>query len=225
MSELETNEEQVAKLKQIWKAYGIPIVIAGLLGAIVSSGFYYYKHQKIKKAEAASTLYQDILDQYLTVQGTVTPNLDTDTLDQIVIDLNKQYSQTIYSQFAALLQIKWKVEQGKIEEAKNILNNILDNPYNDELDFLARTRLAKILLISNEQADAQQALIILDKIKVNAEIFASTFQEIKGDTLLALGKPQKAREAYQLALNAHILRGSSTVLVQMKLDDLADLES
>jgi predicted negative regulator of RcsB-dependent stress response len=69
------------------------------------------------------------------------------------------------------------------------------------------------------QGKPQEAIAALDAIK--GASFVALAQELRGDALVKLGRPDDARKAYQAAIAAMGDSAPQRGVVQTKLDDLA----
>jgi predicted negative regulator of RcsB-dependent stress response len=67
--------------------------------------------------------------------------------------------------------------------------------------------------------NGKAALATLDKIP--ADSYQGLAQELRGDVLVKLGRPDEARKAYQAALSTMGKEAPQRGALQMKLDDLA----
>ena len=94
--------------------------------------------------------------------------------------------------------MRYVAEQGSEEEFKPV----------------AAIRLSRLLVAMDKPADA---LKVLDSI--TAEQYKAVVAEIRGDALLASSQPDKAREAYTVAMQSG--KAGTNPVLQMKLDDLS----
>lgn len=220
MDSLRTEEEQLAAIKAFWKNYGSAV----LLGLVVSLGSVYgYKawqnHQK-GQAEIAAGLYQELLD--IVVAGLAQPLTDEQkvTFEHLVKTLKTDFDQSIYAQFAALFKARSAVVSGDSDTAVSELKQLLLQESDREIGIIVRMRLARVLLDLGSQEKQMEALELLDQI-TRPGAFKATYDDARGDVLLALGRRDEAREAYQSAIDAADITGSQRLLTRMKLDDLA----
>lgn len=220
MDSLRTEEEQLAAIKAFWKNYGSAV----LLGLIVSLGSVYgYKawqnHQK-GQAQIAAGLYQELLD--IVVAGLARPLTDEQkaTFEHLVKTLKTDFKQSIYAQFAALFKARSAVVSGDPDTAVSELKQLLLQESDRETGIIVRMRLARVLLDLGSQEKQMEALELLDQI-TRPGAFKATYDDVRGDVLLALGRRDEAREAYQSAIDADDTTGSQRLLTRMKLDDLA----
>jgi len=108
-----------------------------------------------------------------------------------------------------------RFDAGDIAGARQPLEWASRNARETAVQHSARLRLARLLM---EQGDADGALA-LTKVR-DTDGFASEYEELKGDLLLAQGDRDGARRAYQAALDT-LPRGSGyTRLLSMKRDNL-----
>lgn len=202
----ETEEEQVAALKDWWKANGSS-VITGILAAVIIAGAWnFWQSYQSDKMLQASTLYQQVLKadqagQYELV-GKIGSRLDT------------EFSSTAYATYALLFQAKAKVEEPDLSAAKDLLQRAVATSADPELTHVARTRLIRVLLALQENEQGLQIIADVDQSSLGG--FAAIYDELKGDLYVSMGRIGEARTAYQAALNA----GQNSPLLQFKLDDL-----
>ena len=111
--------------------------------------------------------------------------------------LKKDYSGSIYTQFAYLLKARQQMLANKPEEAKAALQAVLKKTSDKEIKILATLRLASILTGENK-AGAQKSLDFLNKI-TKPGAFKVFHEEALGDAYVALEQTGKARIAYQNA--------------------------
>ncbi len=202
-----TENEQVEQIKRLWREYGIATLVGVLIALIVGFGWRYWQERREHILEHASMRYEQLVTNAV--------NGNSDTVENIAIRLIGRYPQTPYAEFAALQLARQNVYQGKLDDAAERLAWVMKHGTTPALREVARIRLARILLA---QQKPDQALELVKKLEDKAYTAASL--EIKGDALLALGKPADAHLAYQQALNTFPGFEVIRPLLQMKLEDL-----
>jgi predicted negative regulator of RcsB-dependent stress response len=202
-----TPDDQLANLKAWWKQYG-PALIAGVvIGGLLLAGGNYWKQYKIKRAEAASVLYESLLADLQ--QGK--PKAPTATAAKLMQD----YEATPYAGKAALLLARSRFEAKDMAGTRQHLEWAMRHATEVSVQHSARLRLGRLLF---DQGDAEAALALLNVKETDG--FASEYEELKGDALLAKGDRHAARRAYQAAIDA-LARGSSYAqALGMKRDNL-----
>lgn len=221
MKTLRTEEEQLAAIKSFWKTYGMAIV----LGVVVSLGSVYgyrawQKHER-EQAAAASALYQQLLDVVIASQGQPLDLKQQETFEHLGKRLESDFESSVYTQFAALFRASKAVMANDLVTAHSQLEwLLLQNPQR-EIEIVTRMRLAQVLLAQDSEQKASEALALLGQV-TQPGAFKPSYNEIRGDVLLALDRKDDAREAYQAAVEAAAEAGTPRPLAQMKLDDLAE---
>ncbi len=204
--DFETEEQQVEAIKQWWKENSAMIVTGISVGVASIFGWQYYQDQSIKHTEQASIIYETVATN---VQSSGTIN-DQQTR---VNTLAAEYKDTPYASLSALLLAKQHLAAGEPVKAQTQLQWVIDNARQDELRYLAKIRLARVLL-TNAQVD--QALLLLNE--TYPESFRSIALELKGDALVTQGNKALAHQAYKEALQYTV----SSRLLQLKIDDLGE---
>jgi len=196
-----TEEQQVEALKAWWKANGMSILAGTVIGLAGLFGWRFYSESQIAAEEAASQAYQQAVtaEQPLSLQS-----------------VTNEYSDSAYALLAALNLAKRAVEDGQLQEAEAQLQFVLANSEDELLKPIASLRLARVLA---EQQRYDEALARL--AAVDGDAFRGQVEELKGDIYLRQGQTGLARNAYLAAADAGELSGNP--ILQMKLDDLADL--
>jgi predicted negative regulator of RcsB-dependent stress response len=163
-------------------------------------------------AEAASATYQIMLEQMSSGNSEDAATRGAQLLGQ--------FSDTPYASLAALSMAKIKLEAGDATAASSHLRWALDNTKEDAVRHEARLRLAKLLLAESKH---DEALALLNG--VDAGVYASAYEQLKGDAHLVAGQLEAARTAYGRALAAMTPTERGRELLQMKLDNLGDAGS
>ena len=214
----DTDEEQVEQLKRLWKEYGQPVLVGVLITLVGVFGYKAWQKNEYESAAAASKLYQDVLDT--AGNGGSLSEEDEATVHHVVDTLQKDYSSSRYAALATLFIARQQVQADELDKAVSSFEWILAQKPDASVEAVTRVRLARVLLALPE-ANPQKALDTVAALKTDKTSFAVSIESVRGDAYLALGQQDKAREAYQKALDAALEEGQSRPLLQLKLDDLA----
>lgn len=200
-------DDQLASLKQWWKQYGTALITGVVIGLLLLAGGNYWRQYKIKRAEAASLLYESLLTDFQ--QG------KSDAVSAAATKLMQDYDATPYAGKSALLLARLRYEAKDIAAARVQLEWAIKNAIESSVQHSARLRLARLLL---DQGESAAAWVLVDIKDTNG--FSSEYEELKGDVLLAQGNRDAARRAYQAAVEK--LSNTSPYLqaLTMKRDNL-----
>ncbi len=210
-----TEEEQIALIKEWWQRNGKPLMVGGALALVIVFGWNAWQKNQVNQAQTASMLYQQLMEAALVPSE----QIDAQKVAQLLTQLKAVNSDNAYAQYGRLLAVKVAVDSNQLDDAALALQEILDKPANPTLEELARQRLARVLL-AQEQAD--KALKLLEGKALPA--FQASREELRGDTLVILNRPVDAKAAYlqaQQALAADAAAGS----LLMKLDNLSEKDA
>ncbi|MGL5360670.1 MAG: tetratricopeptide repeat protein [Shewanella sp.] len=198
-----TEEQQVDAIKQFWKDYGTSIVIGAVVGLGGLYGWNYYSDVKIAKAEQASQAYQNLMTQ----------SADDAAMLAGVDAFAKNHDQQGYAALLELIVAKTAVEAKDYPKAEAALKKVIAAKPGAGLDMVANLRLARI---QTEQGQIDAALATLELVSDKA--FAAQREELKGDFLVRKGELDKAKAAYQAALdNGGVVTSPA---LKIKLDNL-----
>jgi predicted negative regulator of RcsB-dependent stress response len=206
----ETEEQQVAALKDWWKANARSTIIGAVLGLVLVSGWNYWQSYQLERAEKASALYQQVLDAVKEEK--------TAEAEKISQQIVQNYASTAYAVYATLMQAKLKIQSGDIAAAKNILTAQLKMGDDLALQHLARLYLVRLMLATGDYQKGLQIIAEIDPSSTKG--FSANYDELTGDLYVALDRLGEARTAYQRALR----EGGGTPLLQFKLDDITAAE-
>jgi predicted negative regulator of RcsB-dependent stress response len=207
---METEEEQVEKLKAWLKENGLSIVLGIVIGVGGIGGYNYWNHVQETTAAEASAHFSEMVAALETGNHQVVQEHS----DILIND----YSSTDYALMAQLALAKSHVGKGEFDRAALALQQVVGSGAQKPLAYVARTRLAA-LQIQNGQID--DALTTL-----GAEFpqeFKAQVDELRGDAYALQGKVAQAIEAYR---NAQTARPGpvSEAFLRQKLDDLGVLD-
>ncbi len=210
-----TEEEQIALIKEWWQRNGKPLLVGGVLALVIVFGWQAWQKHQVNQAHTSSVLYQQLLEAALVPSEQV----DAQQVAKLLAEVKKVNPDNAYAQYAGLLAVKVAVDTNQLDDAALQLKEILAKPANDTLQELARQRLARVLLA---QEQAEQALQLLDA-KVQPA-FVATREELRGDALVVLERPAEAKAAYLNAQKA-LLPEAATGSLLMKLDNLSNKDA
>ena len=205
-----TEEEQLAQIKEWWQQNGKPLLFGGALALVLVFGWQFWQKHQLNQAHNASTVYQQLLNAALEEGGA-----DTAEVSRLGNLLQKEFSGSHYAQYGSLFVAKVAVESGRLDEAATELQAVLDKPADKTLEELARQRMARVLAAQDK---AEDGLALLDGEAVDA--FAASREELRGDLLVQLQRPEEAHAAYSKAKEL-LSQDAAIGGLQLKLDDLA----
>lgn len=212
------EQEKLDELKAWWKLHGNTITSLLLAVSLTAAGWQGWKWYQRNQSVQAAGIYG--------VLQSAASEKDIQRVKSAAGELLEKHSRSSYAPLAAMVVGKLAFESGDMKTAKLQLTWAIDHA-EDELKDVARLRMAAVLLDGKEY-DA--ALDLMKEPEVRS--FAARFDDVRGDILLAQGKPVEAKAAYQSALKKGELAASKqgsdsdsalTRLVQQKLDALGGI--
>jgi len=201
------EQEQLDQLKAFWKKYGnlITWVVIVVLGAYAAwNGWHLWQRNQ---AANAGAMYNEL--EQAAQAG------DAERTARIFGDLRERYPSTVYAEQGGLLAAKLQFDAGQPDKARASLEWVAEKAGQPEYQAIARLRLAGVLL-DEKKYDA--ALKQIDA--VGAKEFAALAADRRGDVLLAQGKKDEVKAAYQAAWKAMEPNVEYRRLVEAKLTAL-----
>lgn len=202
-----TEEQQVEAIKKWWHDNKWSVIGGIVVGVGALWGGRAWLDNQHGYAETASATYQLMLEQ-------VSQGKNEDAAQQGA-QLLGQFSDTAYASLGALAMAKIKVDAGESAAASAHLRWALDNSKEDSVQFEARRRLAQLMLADKKY---DEALALLNG--VDAGVYESAYEQLKGDIYVAMGQPESARTAFMRALASAAPQERGRELLQIKLDNL-----
>lgn len=199
------EEEQLEALKRWWKENGTSVIAGIALGVAGIFGWNAWKHYQSTRSEQASDLYMQLVSsveegRYELAEG-------------LARRLTGDFDRTTYADSARLLMAKAAIDQGQPIAAKPWLEAILTSSRDEDLQHIARLRMARVLLAL---AKPDEGLALLTAAEASDPgRFAGQYEEIKGDLYLALRQFQEAETSYRKA----VALGRDHPYLQMKLNE------
>lgn len=218
-----TDEERILMARSFLQESAIYIVYGILLAAIIIGGWQWWiwNDKKIDHEVAAAYF------EHLSIKRELERDLDrglsydeldtnkTDEMNQIVNRFKTDYQETAYAALTLMNQSDWLVKAGRLEEAAELLQWIVDHPVQLAIHSLSAARLARVLI---EVGEPGKALALLDSLNPS-KAMATIFEEIRGDAYYSMKEYRQAlfsyREAYSLSLK-------KPLFLQMKLLELGE---
>lgn len=207
-TEYMTEQEQIELLKNWIKQYSL-VILAGVLAASIAIfGWRTWQERQYRILSHASAIY----DEMLTVRA-------QNNVESTVVQAQKlfdHYPKTTYAQLASLMLARDLANKKDYPNAAKRLSWVIDHGNITPLRQIARLRLARIQLATQQPAESIKTLATVEDKSFNGLI-----NEVRGDAFYAMKDTKKARDAYEQALNdlpnADVIRP----LLQMKFDNLA----
>ena len=203
---METEEEQVEKLKAWFKENGASIVLGIIIGVGGIGGYNYWMHMQETAAAEASSHYTQMIEALSAGNN--------DAVQKQADILLSDYASTDYALMGQLALAKSHVVNGEFENAEAALQQVVGNAAQKPIAYVARTRLAAVQV----QAGQYDAALTSLAIEFPSQ-FAARVEELRGDIYALQGKSAEAIEAYQKAQLADPQPANGEFL-QQKLDDL-----
>lgn len=207
MSKYETEEEQVAALKEWWKQNGTAILVGVSIGLAILFGWKAWQDHQQRKIAEASVQYTLVLE-----------HLQEERYDEVASNadlLIKDYGKYPYAALSSLAKAKALYAQSKLDEAISSAETATELARTADVESIANIRLAQLYL---EKGDYATGLASLDKISEDS--FIPQADVLKGDIHLAKGDKDAAISAYKKALDAE-LSAQLRVIAKLKYESLA----
>lgn len=214
MESYRSEDEQVEALRRWWDENGRSTIVAIVVALAAGFGWQGWQARQESQRETASDLYQAMLREL----GPGAAGGATGASSELAAQLMQHYSSSTYAQFAALHLAAAAVNDGDLAEAEAQLRWTLGKaePGSDTAR-VAQLRLARVMASSG---NTEQALSVLAGAEVGA--YAASYAAARGDILLAAGRDDEARAAYEqaLMLASAASGGAGLPALQQKLQSL-----
>ncbi len=200
------EQEQLDKIKAFWKQFGniISAVLILVFGSIAAyNGWQWW--QRSQSGQAAS-MYEEV--ERAAKGG------DPAKISRAFTDMKERFGSTTYAAQAGLLAAKALYDKGQAEQAKAPLEWVANSSADESYRAIAKLRLSSILF---EGKGFDAALKLLDGMPKEFDALAA---DRRGDILLAQGKREEAKVAFEKAYKAMDERSEYRRLVEIKLNSL-----
>ena len=184
MSDYLTDEEQVDRLKRLWREWGTVVVVAIALGVGGTVGMDYYESYQISEDQRAADLYSSYTEaKTLGEPRTV-----------FVEELADEFGSSSYYVFTLLHEAKAAVDSADFETALKHLEIAKEVSEDTPISDLVKMRQARVEF-ELEKYDAALATLA----NVETDGFRWQALMLKGDVHFVRDELDDARDAYQSA--------------------------
>jgi len=209
VDEYRTDDEQLDALRRWWNENGKSLAVAVVTAVALSFGWQTWQASEDQNLAQASDIYQALLRN-------ISIGAPEDESSKYADELINDYAETTYAQFAAFHLAAIAVRMDKLPEAERQLRWVLKHAAKgSDSAQLAELRLARVLGASGQ---TEKSLAILQGGGDGP--FAAAYAAAEGDVLLAAGRNNEARMAYQKSLAMGGIEGSASSSVSQKLQSL-----
>ena len=199
IDDLLDEHEQSERVRNWLRNNGVGLIGGIALGLAVIFGWQWWHKQRAAQAEQSNVAYQEVLQV-----------LAAGDLEKAVAAVTKLQGNkvAIYADLAGLRLAQAQVDAGQLEPAINTLKGLKPEA---SLQAITDLRLARLLV---DAGKGEEALELLGEASDSASL------EARGDALVALGKPDQARDLYLKALTGMDVAAPQRRLVELKLTDV-----
>jgi predicted negative regulator of RcsB-dependent stress response len=202
------SHEQSERAREWLQKNGSSIIMGILLGLALLLGWQRWQQSSVNHRAEALVKFDDL-------QAAVDKD-DIELAGKLVDDLRKNYGDTPHAALAALELAEMHLKAGKLPEAESSLRFAAEAGSSPSIQSISALRLARALVARGE---AQKALDALKAVTPGA--YVGEVEQVRGDALLALGRGDEARKAFDAALVAMDVGSPQRAMIEARRDDLA----
>ena len=202
------EQESIDQMKAWWEKWGTPITTVVCIGCLCFAGWNAWQWWQRKQATNAQAVYTELM--------IATNSHQEQNITSLSQGLIKDYGSTVFAPLGALDAARTQADAGKFEEAKGLLEWVVNQKSFPEYHTIARLRLATVLMAMK---DPKAGLDVLRAAKPNEEEMPLVLDRL-GDLYLAAGDVAQARQSWADALLKTDPRTGLGLLVETKLSAL-----
>jgi len=214
-----SDEEQLEALQNWWKENGSSLLTGVVIVLVVFFGNRYWQGSVQANAEAASALYDGIMERMAVNVNAEINDEDLAVIEENYDELRNSFPDSIYARYGAMMLASAYVSKANYDQAAAELNWVMENQElgfmqsaEPELFLITRLKLARVRLAQEQPQAALDLLSVVDP-----GVLAAGFAEVQGDAYTQLGQLEQARAAYQRAIG---LGPENASLIELKLRGL-----
>jgi len=214
-----SDEEQLEALENWWKENGWSLLTGVVIVLVVFFGNRYWQGSVQANAEAASALYDGIMERMAVNVNAEINDEDLAAIEENYDELRNSFPDSIYARYGAMMLASAYVSKANYDQAAAELNWVMENQElgfmqsaEPELFLITRLKLARVRLAQEQPQAALDLLSVVDP-----GVLAAGFAEVQGDAYTQLGQLEQARAAYQRAIG---LGPENASLIELKLRGL-----
>lgn len=216
MAEHLSDEEQLESFKRWFRENGLSTIVVVVLAAGGYFGWEFWKGYSEKTAQAASVIYQQMMDTALVDPGKQLNDSQKDEISDLAVQLKNDYPGTQYARYGAMLLARLAVEDGEFETATEQLQ-WAEKGADEGLSLVIGLRLARI------EAAQGNLDVAIERLKSkDAKTMTSAYAEARGDFYLMKNDRDSAHSAYLQALQSVAQNDNqSRSIIELKLRHVA----
>jgi predicted negative regulator of RcsB-dependent stress response len=204
---MELDEHEQGELVQKWlRQNGSSLIIGIAMGLALVFGWQWWQGKGVRHSEEAASQFQAFTEALEAKDEAKAKTFTTLLADK--------YSDTPYSELAALRNAAYLQDSGKTDEAIKLLQAFQPKVKQADMAEMFKLRLARLMLIAGKPDDAAKQIAAIGNSR-----YPAVYNELRGDIAAAQGKRDDARKAYQMALTSLDQAAPTRMLVELKLID------
>jgi predicted negative regulator of RcsB-dependent stress response len=205
--DLLTDDEQWEAIKRWTAENGVGVVACLALGAALVFGYRFYQgHAAARDMNAAA--------KFNAMTAAFDAN-DRAGARRTGNEILQSFPSTPYADQAELLLARMSIDEGHAANAESSLSHVMNASKDDQLQHIARLRLARIQIDQGKPDDAIATLALAAPGK-----FAARYHAVRGDALYAKKDTGGAVREYQAALDGSDPGSPDMSLLELKIADL-----
>lgn len=212
MTAYKTEEEQVEDIKRWWEKNGKLVIVFALVAISTAVGVRVWQDFKVSTSNKASAQYDLMMEEFAA--GKI------DSVVQRGTDIVTKNPDLAYAVLSAMTLAKVHVDKGEYDKAASQLNWALLNAQDENMQHIARVRLAKVLIAQDKFDEAMGYAT-----HPQQGTFSSQYLIVKGDLFYKKGELESAKTAYQAAINDSSISQQLKSFIQIKLDDIGGMKA
>ena len=203
-----SEKEQIDAIRAWWSENGNFVIGGVVVGVAIIVGWNTWQGNIASQEVAASTYYEDIM--------TAAARGNLDAAETAAGALFAEHGGSDYAGLSRLAMARIYMDNGRDQDAVDVLQPLASDPAGGEQSHIARLRLGRVLLY---QGKSDEVIALVNEQPESG--FSAEFNELLGDAYEASGQYAEAEAAYVAALNDNPVAPTIDVeFIQLKINDL-----